>query len=82
MSIQLGYNHKINNNMKLPNSTKINGISYGIELLLSRFIVNYSRVVINSISSTNAISLSYNLKKTLNLDYGKHKKYDSSRNCK
>ena len=63
MSIQLGYNHKINNNMKLPNSTKINGISYGIELLLSRFIVNYSRVVINSISSTNAISLSYNLKR-------------------
>ena len=63
MSIQLGYNHKINNNMKLPNSTKINGISYGIELLLSRFIVNYSRVVINSISSTNSISLSYNLKR-------------------
>ena len=49
--------------MKLPNSTKINGISYGIELLLSRFIINYSRVMINSISSTNAISLSYNLKR-------------------
>ena len=63
MIIQLGYNYKINKNMKLPNSTKINGISYGIELLLSRFIVNYSRVVVNSISSTNAISLSFKLKR-------------------
>ena len=63
LSIQFGYNHLLNNNMKLPNSTKINGISYGIELLLSRFMINYSRVMINSISSTNAISLSINLKK-------------------
>ena len=63
LSIQFGYNHLLNNNMKLPNSTKINGISYGIELLLSRFMINYSRVMINSISSTNAISLSINLNK-------------------
>ena len=63
LSIQFGYNHLLNNNMKLPNSTKINGISYGIELLLSRFMINYSRVMINSISSTNAISLCINLKK-------------------
>ena len=61
LNIQIGYNHLLNNNMKLPNSTKINGISYGIELLLSRFMINYSRVMINSISSTNAISLSINL---------------------
>ena len=61
LNVQIGYNHLLNNNMKLPNSTKINGISYGIELLLSRFMINYSRVMINSISSTNAISLSINL---------------------
>ena len=63
LNIQIGYNHLLNNNMKLPNSTKISGISYGIELLLSRFMINYSRVMVNSISSTNAISLSINLKR-------------------
>jgi hypothetical protein len=61
-NILVGYNHKNNKSFKL-NTEKLRGVSYGLELTLKRINLNYSRLILNSISNSNNISVSYNLKK-------------------
>ena len=61
-NILVGYNQRNNKNFKLK-SEKLRGISYGLELTLKRINLNYSRLILNSISNSNNISINYNLKK-------------------
>ncbi len=63
INLQIGYNRKMDKGFVLPNSEKIRGFSYGIELILKRFNFNYSKVIVNSISSSNAISINFNIKR-------------------
>lgn len=63
LDILLGYNYLNDKSFKLINSSKLNGVSYGLELKLKRIILNYSRLILNSISNSNNISINYNLKK-------------------
>ena len=62
-NIMLGYNLKNDTGFKLNNPDKLRGISYGLELVLKRFKLNYSRLILNSISSSNNISINYELKR-------------------
>ena len=61
-NILVGYNHRNNKSFKL-NNDKLRGLSYGLELTLKRINLNYSRLILNSISNSNNISINYNLKK-------------------
>ena len=61
-NILVGYNHINNKSFKL-NNDKLRGLSYGLELTLKRINLNYSRLILNSISNSNNISINYNLKK-------------------
>tara|TARA_B100000959_G_C14954059_1_gene612954 strand:+ start:54 stop:698 length:645 start_codon:yes stop_codon:yes gene_type:complete len=61
-NILVGYNHRNNKSFKL-NSDKLRGLSYGLELTLKRINLNYSRLILNSISNSNNISINYTLKK-------------------
>jgi hypothetical protein len=61
-NILIGYNHRNNKSFRL-NTEKLRGISYGLELTLKRINLNYSRLILNSISNSNNISINYNLKK-------------------
>lgn len=61
-NILVGYNHRNNKSFKLS-TEKLRGISYGLELTLKRINLNYSRLILNSISNSNNISVNYNLKK-------------------
>ena len=63
LNIMLGYNLKNDTGFKLNNPDKLRGISYGLELVLKRFKLNYSRLILNSISSSNNISINYELKR-------------------
>ena len=63
LNIMIGYNHKIEKGFKLNNSNRLNGISYGLELILKRFNLNYSRLILNNIAGTNNISINYNLRR-------------------
>ena len=63
INLQIGYNHILNNGFKLPNSEKLRGISYGFELLISNLNINYSRSTLNSMSTSNSISIYFNLKR-------------------
>ena len=63
LNIMLGYNLKNDTGFKLNNPDKLRGISYGLELILKRFKLNYSRLILNSISSSNNISINYELKR-------------------
>tara|TARA_Y100001958_G_scaffold13818_1_gene8418 strand:- start:2554 stop:3456 length:903 start_codon:yes stop_codon:yes gene_type:complete len=63
INVQLGYNQKIGSGFDLPTSKKLKGISYGFELLLKKININYSKSVLNPISGSNCISISYNLKR-------------------
>ena len=63
LNIMFGYNHKIEKGFEINNFDKLNGISYGLELILKRFNLNYSRLILNSITNTNNISINYNLKR-------------------
>ena len=63
LNLLLGYNFRNDDGFKLNNSEKLRGISYGLELILKRFELNYSRLILNSISSSNNISINYKLKK-------------------
>ena len=48
---------------EINSSDKFNGFSYGLELILKRFNLNYSRLILNSITNTNNISINYKLKR-------------------
>ena len=63
INLQIGYNRNMDKGFVLPNSEKIRGFSYGIELILKRFNFNYSKVIVNSISSSNSISIHFNIKR-------------------
>ncbi|SUZ54854.1 uncharacterized protein METZ01_LOCUS7708 [marine metagenome] len=63
INFQLGYNYKLNKELSLTNNRNNGGISYGIEILLKRFNINYARVVMNTINTSNVISLNFNLKR-------------------
>lgn len=63
LNLLLGYNFRNDDGFKLNNSEKLKGISYGLELILKRFELNYSRLILNSISSSNNISINYKLKR-------------------
>lgn len=63
LNLLLGYNFKNNEGFKLNNSDKLRGLSYGLELILKKFELNYSRLILNSISSSNNISINYKLKR-------------------
>jgi len=63
LNIMLGYNLKNDTGFKLNNPDKLRGISYGLELILKRFKLNYSRLILNSKSSSNNISNNYELKR-------------------
>lgn len=63
LNLLIGYNYRNDNGFKLNNSDKLRGISYGLELILKRFELNYSRLILNSISSSNNISINYKLKR-------------------
>ena len=62
-NIMLGYNRKIEKGFEINSSDKFNGFSYGLELILKRFNLNYSRLILNSITNTNNISINYKLKR-------------------
>ena len=63
LNIMLGYNLKNDSGFKLNNPDKLRGISYGIELKLKKFEIYYSRLILNSISNSNNISINYKLKR-------------------
>lgn len=63
LNLLLGYNFRNDDGFKLNSSEKLKGISYGLELILKRFELNYSRLILNSISSSNNISINYKLKR-------------------
>jgi hypothetical protein len=63
INFQLGYNYKLNKELSLKNNRHNGGISYGIEILLKRFNINYARVITNTINTSNVISLNFNLKR-------------------
>jgi hypothetical protein len=63
MNVLIGYNFKNDKGFKLNKSEKLRGISYGLELILKRFELNYSRLILNSISNSNNISINYKLKR-------------------
>ena len=63
MNVLIGYNFKNDKGFKLNKSEKLRGISYGLELILKRFELNYSRLILNSISNSNNISINYRLKR-------------------
>ena len=63
INFQLGYSYKLNKELSLTNNRNNGGISYGIEILLKRFNINYARVVMNTINTSNVISLNFNLKR-------------------
>ena len=63
INVQVGYNQKIGSGFSIPFSKKLNGLSYGFELLLKKFNINYSKSVLNPISGSNCISISFNLKR-------------------
>ena len=62
-NIMLGYNRKIEKGFEINSLDKFNGFSYGLELILKRFNLNYSRLILNSITNTNNISINYKLKR-------------------
>ena len=63
LNIMLGYNLKNDSGFKLNSPDKLRGISYGIELKLKKFEIYYSRLILNSISNSNNISINYKLKR-------------------
>lgn len=63
INLQIGYNRKMDKGFVLPNSEKIRGLSYGIELIFKKINFNYSKVILNSISSSNSISINFNIKR-------------------
>jgi|TARA_B110000881_G_C18600893_1_gene535155 hypothetical protein len=63
LNFQLGYNYKINQELSLTNNRNNGGLSYGIEIVLRRFNLNYGRVIMNTLNTSNIISLNFNLKK-------------------
>ena len=63
LNLQLGYNYKIDQEFSLTNNRNNGGLSYGIEILLRRFNLNYGRVITNTLNTSNIISLNFNLKR-------------------
>ena len=63
LNLQLGYNYKINQELSLSNNRNNDGLSYGIEIVLRRFNLNYGRVIMNTLNNSNIISLNFNLKR-------------------
>ena len=63
LNIMLGYNLKNDSGFKLNSPDKLRGISYGIELKLKKLEIYYSRLILNSISNSNNISINYKLKR-------------------
>ena len=60
LNFQLGYNYKIKQELSLTNNRNNGGLSYGIEIVLRRFNLNYGRVIMNTLNTSNIISLNFN----------------------